>query len=190
MTLRDYIVKHRMFANEKLTLEFVLTAFESTLVRKKRRIFVSMPFRKYACDYHFETIKLVIDDINTRCKKQLGDEFLNLVKVDESAAGGTFEINQRIVDEISDCGCLIADLTYNSSNVFYEVGLLMGRIYALKGRPENFDMILLCDENESLVKEIKFSLRSLQIVCFKTPNELRDRLSKALLTYYNMIYED
>lgn len=188
--LRDYIDKHRMFVNENLTLEFVLTTFESNLVRRKRRIFVSMPFRKYACDYHFETIECVIKDINRQCEKQLGDEILNLVKVDDRAVGGTFEINQRIADEISDCGCLIADLTYNSSNVFYEVGLLMGRIYALKGRPENFDMILLCDENESLVKEIKFSLRSLQIVCFKTPKELRDRLKNALLTYYNLIEEN
>ena len=186
----DYAVKRGWGCVKDLAVAEVLSLFKEQMDRKEKTIFVSMPFYKYACDYHYQVIKEVIDKINTRYKEQLGDRLLDCHRVDRNETGKTFEINQKVADSIAECGLLIADLTYSNVNVFHEVGMLMGRTFAAQGRTNEFDMILLCDESESSVNDVEYNLHSLQIVRFKEPAALRKQLKKRLLDFYKIKPDD
>lgn len=179
----DNVVKRRWGRVKSLSVKDVLSLFEEQMERKKRTIFVSMPFYKYACDYHYQVIEDVVRDINRDYQEQLGDVLLDCHKVDRNDTGKTFEINQKVADSIAECGLLIADLTYSNVNVFHEVGMMMGRTFAQQGHTNEFDMILLCDESESSVTNVEYNLHSLQMVCFKHPDELRVKLKKRLLDF-------
>lgn len=182
----DYVIKRRWGRVKSLSVKDVLSLFEEQMDRKKRTIFVSMPFYKYACDYHYQVIEEVVRDINRDYKEQLGDILLDCHKVDRNDTGKTFEINQKVADSIAECGLLIADLTYSNVNVFHEVGMMMGRTFAQQGHTNEFDMILLCDESESSVTNVEYNLHSLQMVCFTHPAELKDLLMDRLLNFYRL----
>lgn len=182
----DYVVKRRWGCVKDLAVSEVMSLFKEQMDRKKRTIFVSMPFHRYACDYHYQVIEEVVEEINKQYAEQLGDVLLDCHRVDRNEAGKTFEINQKVADAIAECGLLIADLTYSNVNVFHEVGMLMGRAFAQQGHTNEFDMILLCDESESSVNEVEYNLHSLQMVCFKQPAELKDHLKDRLLNFYKL----
>lgn len=182
----DYVVKRRWGCVKDLAVSEVMSLFEEQMDRKKRTIFVSMPFHKYACDYHYQVIEEVVNEININYQKELGDVLLDCHKVDRNETGKTFEINQKVADSIAECGLLIADLTYSNVNVFHEVGMLMGRAFAQQGHTNEFDMILLCDESESSVNDVEYNLHSLQMVCFRQPTELKDQLRDRLLDFYKL----
>ena len=182
----DYVVKRRWGCVKDLAVPEVMSLFKEQMDRKKRTIFVSMPFHRYACDYHYQVIEEIVNEINNNYKQELGNVLLDCHKVDRNETGKTFEINQKVADSIAECGLLIADLTYSNVNVFHEVGMLMGRAFAQKGHTNEFDMILLCDESESSVNEVEYNLHSLQMVCFKQPVELKDQLKDRLLNFYKL----
>lgn len=182
----DYAVKRRWGYVKDLAVSEVMSLFKEQMDQKKRTIFVSMPFHRYVCDYHYQVIEEVVNEINTENKKDLGNVLLECHKVDRNETGKTFEINQKVADSIAECGLLIADLTYSNVNVFHEVGMLMGRAFAQQGHTNEFDMILLCDESESSVNEVEYNLHSLQMVCFKQPAELKDQLKERLLNFYKL----
>ncbi len=182
----DYVVKRRWGCVKDLAVPEVMSLFEEQMDRKKRTIFVSMPFHRYACDYHYQVIEEVVNEINRDYKMVLGDVLLDCHKVDRNETGKTFEINQKVADSIAECGLLIADLTYSNVNVFHEVGMLMGRAFAQQGHTNEFDMILLCDESESSVNDVEYNLHSLQMVCFRQPTELKDQLRDRLLDFYKL----
>ena len=182
----DYVVKRRWGCVKDLAVPEVMSLFEEQMDRKKRTIFVSMPFHRYACDYHYQVIEEVVNEINRDYKMVLGDVLLDCHKVDRNETGKTFEINQKVADSIAECGLLIADLTYSNVNVFHEVGMLMGRAFAQQGHTNEFDMILLCDESESSVNDVEYNLHSLQMVCFRQPTELKDQLRDRLSDFYKL----
>lgn len=182
----DYAVKRRWGYVKDLAVPEIMSLFKEQMNQKKRTIFVSMPFHRYACDYHYQVIEEVVDEINEDYKDELGNVLLECHKVDRNETGKTFEINQKVADSIAECGLLIADLTYSNVNVFHEVGMLMGRAFAQQGHTNEFDMILLCDESESSVTEVEYNLHSLQMVCFKQPAELKKQLKERLLNFYKL----
>ena len=182
----DYAAKRRWGCVKDLAVPEVMSLFNEQMAQKKRTIFVSMPFHRYACDYHYQVIEEVVKEINSENKEELGNVLLECHKVDRNETGKTFEINQKVADSIAECGLLIADLTYSNVNVFHEVGMLMGRAFAQQGHTNEFDMILLCDESESSVNEVEYNLHSLQMVCFKQPSELHEKLKERLLSFYKL----
>ena len=182
----DYVVKRRWGYIKELAVSEVMSLFKEQMNRKKRTVFVSMPFHRYACDYHYQVIKEVVNEINNNYKTELGNVPLDCHRVDRNETGKTFEINQKVADSIAECGLLIADLTYSNVNVFHEVGMLMGRAFAQQGHTNEFDMILICDESESSVNEVEYNLHSLQMVCFKQPGELKKQLRDRLLNFYKL----
>ena len=92
----------------------------------------------------------------------------------------------RKIRPISGYGQKIADLTYCNSNVYHEIGLLMGRTLALTGKHE-YGMTLILDENVSAENKIvKFNIGSLQQLRFKSDDELRQGLTIRLEKYYGV----
>jgi hypothetical protein len=59
--------------------------------------------------------------------------------------GTSYEINDKIVEMMSDCGLLIGNLTHCNPNVYHEIGFVMG-----KAKAEGHDvanMLLFLDES-------------------------------------------
>lgn len=61
-------------------------------------------------------------------------------RVDWFNDGTSYEISDKIIEMISDCGLLIGNLTFCNPKVYHEVGFVMGKAKA--GGKEVADMLL------------------------------------------------
>ena len=157
--------------------------FERSRKVGEHTIFVSMQFGSCGTERNFEVIKQVAAELN---HEYTFNPPLRVVRVDQICTGETFEINEQVIKEVSSCGYLIADLTYCNSNVYHEVGLLMGRTLALTGKHE-YGMTLILDENVSQeCKIVKFNIASLQQLRFRKEKELHDGIIERLKLHYGV----
>lgn len=148
-----------------------------------RTIFVSMQFGSCGTEQNFKTIKSVVDKLNRNYNL---NPPLKTVRIDQLVTGETFEINEKIINEIAQCGYLIADLTYCNSNVYHEIGMLMGRKLALMGKHE-YNMALILDRKVSQENRIvKFNLQSLQHFAFSKQRELANGIKDRIEKFYGL----
>lgn len=85
--------------------------------------------------------------------------------------GTSYEINDKIIEMLSDCGLLIGNLTYCNPTVYHEIGFMMEKAKA-EGK-EIADMLLFLDESVGDEKDkfVGFSLRGIKQLRF-TAREL------------------
>ena len=178
-----YVIRERVWDVKGLDMAGFIEMFTRVDERLNRKIFVSMPFGKDKSEIHWLTIRCVVDAIN-RDKKL--EPPLEVERVDQIFTGETFDINEKIINEISSCGYLIADLTYCNPNVYHEIGMVMGRTRALT-EEHNYKMLLLLDESASPDSTIvKFNLSSLQQLRFLNHEELERGLYERLIKFYRV----
>ena len=178
-----YVIRERVWDVKGLDMAGFIEMFMRVDECLNRKIFVSMPFGKDKSEIHWLTIRCVIDAIN-RNKKL--DPPLEVERVDQIFTGETFDINEKIINEIASCGYLIADLTYCNPNVYHEIGMVMGRTRALT-EAHNYKMLLLLDESatpESTI--VKFNLSSLQQLRFLNHDELERDLYERITKFYRV----
>ena len=169
--------------SDSIGFQKLIEMFERGRKTGAHTIFVSMQFGSCGTERNFEVIKQVVNELN---REYTFDPPLRVVRVDQICTGETFEINEQVIKEVSSCGYLIADLTYCNSNVYHEVGLLMGRTLALTGKHE-YGMTLILDENVSQeCKIVKFNISSLQQLRFKKESELHDGIIERLKLHYGV----
>ena len=169
--------------SDSIGFQKLIEMFERGRQTGAHTIFVSMQFGSCGTERNFEVIKQVVNELN---REYTFDPPLRVVRVDQICTGETFEINEQVIKEVSSCGYLIADLTYCNSNVYHEVGLLMGRTLALTGKHE-YGMTLILDENVSQeCKIVKFNISSLQQLRFKKESELHDGIIERLKLHYGV----
>ena len=178
-----WILKNKDMCRVGISFQEIIKIFESGRKARENTIFVSMQFGSCATEKNYQIIGQVCEDLN---KKHGFNPPLIVKRVDKIITGKTYEINEQVVNEISGAGHLIADLTYCNSNVYHEIGLLMGRTLALTGKHE-YGMTLILDENVSAENKIvKFNIGSLQQLRFKSDDELRKGLTVRLEKYYGV----
>ena len=182
-----WLLAHGQEGNDELLsngpLDWIVNSFKTGRDRGSRRIFVSMQFGSCGTEQNFSTIQTVVNEIN---KDYELDPPLEIVRVDQLVTGKTFEINERIINQVSQCGYLIADLTYCNSNVYHEIGMLMGRTLALT-HEHKYNMTLILDTQVSEENKIvKFNLKSLQYLPFATQKQLHDEIRKRLEKFYDL----
>jgi hypothetical protein len=141
----------------------LLEIFDKVLESKKRTIFVSMPFGKTVADDHYSIIQRVAKEISDTHGLKVR---LKVERVDWFQDGTSYEINDKIIEMLSDCGLLIGNLTHCNPNVYHEIGFMMGKAKA-EGK-DVANMLLFLDESvpDDKDKFVGFNLRGIKQLRF------------------------
>ncbi len=161
----------------------LVSVFESVLTARHREIFISMAFREET-KATYETIKETVQQIN---KKHNLDIRLHEIRIDYLNKGYSYTIDDEILNLIEGSGLLIADLTFGNRNVYHEIGYLMGLNRGKGLEQDNF--ILIADEKtrgDELEKDIGFNLKSWQQLRFGSTQQLMEKLTNSLETFYQL----
>lgn len=161
--VNDVVVLTHYFPNNGLNISFTLFGGDSInlhnlmVTSSTPKAFVVMEFKKEFNDLYSEIIKPTLE--------LLGFE---VVRADESFNNGS--IIHEIISELTGASVIIADITPNNPNVYYEVGYA----HALKK-----DVILLCNENR---ERLPFDLADFRTIFYKDSiaghNQVIEKLKK------------
>jgi hypothetical protein len=141
----------------------LIAIFDKVLLSRKRTVFVSMPFGRAKAEDHYAIIQRVCRELSEAYNLKPA---LNVQRVDWFHDGTSYEINDKIVQMVSDCGLLMGNLTYCNPNVYHEIGFVMGKAKA-EGR-EVANMLLFLDESVpgEMDKAVGFNLRGIKQLRF------------------------
>ena len=140
----------------------------------------------------FQAIQDAINEVNL--DHHLGLLPIKPIRIDEFDTWRSYKITDSIMEQIEECGLVIADLTYGNANVYHEIGYLFGLNTAQQRRRiENLILIWHKDrgpmENEDKKKieanDVRFDLKDWSAIRFSEPNALRKALVAALVQHYN-----
>ena len=162
----------------------LVAIFDKILESRKRMIFVSMPFGKPGPDDQYATIQ--------RVAKEVSDAYglkppLKVERVDWFHDGTSYEITDKIIDMLCDCGLLIGNLTYCNPNVYHEIGFVMGKAKA-EGK-DVANMLLFLDKSvaEEREKFVGFNLKGIKHIPFtRSETEFVPALRENLEKFYRL----
>ncbi|MBP6812999.1 MAG: hypothetical protein KA138_15830 [Saprospiraceae bacterium] len=123
--------------------------------KNSNRCFVAMKFSPDMEPYYNEGIAKAIEENKFRP-----------IRVDKEHTDNEQTINDFIIAGIKQSKFCIADLTHKSHGAYFEAGYALGR---------GLKVIYTCREDH--FEEIHFDLKSMQIVRYSSPEELREALS-------------
>ena len=139
---------------EKYTEEIIDLAEKAV---KSREVFVIMSFEEQSrLDDFQDAVKIICEE-----REFVAD------RIDKRPIGESYDIVERIHRDIETCGFVIADLTNERPNVYYEVGYARGL-----GKP----VILTIAEGE----KVHFDIAGKKIITWKGHKDLRDQLDPEL----------
>lgn len=161
----------------------LIAIFDKVQESRNRTIFVSMPFGKSKPDDHYAIIQ--------RVAKEVSDSHglnppLKVERVDWFHDGTSYEINDKILEMINDCGLLIGNLTHCNPNVYHEIGFIMGKA-KVEGK-EVANMLLFLDESvPDDDKRVGFNLTGIKQLRFTKPEvEFVPKLRENLERYFKL----
>lgn len=125
-----------------------------------------MPFGKKKPDDHYAIIQRVCIEVSAAYNLK---PMLKVERVDWFHDGTSYEINDKIIEMMSDCGLLIGNLTHCNPNVYHEIGFVMGKAKAERKNVPN--MLLFLDESvvDDKDKFVGFNLRGIKQLRFTQP---------------------
>lgn len=159
----NWVLYNHLHIIENSNTADLIAIFDQVITSRKRTIFVSMPFGKTKPDDHYALIERVAKEVSdTHCLMPS----LKVERVDWFHNGTSFAIGDKIVEMMSDCGLLIANLTHCNPNVYHEIGFMMGKAKA-EGKDET-NVLLFLDESvpEDKDKFVGFNLRGIKQLRF------------------------
>ena len=123
-----------------------------------------MPINNDATENHYKIIERVCDEVTEMHNLKPS---LKVERVDWFSDGTSYEINDKIIEMMSDCGLFIGNLTCCNPNVYHEVGFIMGKAKA-EGK-DTANMLLFLDESVGKEKDkfVAFNLRGIKQLRFK-----------------------
>lgn len=143
-----------------------------------------MPF-KNELHFVFDAICETIIKIN----RENGTEILPPIRIDKEIVGFSYDIVSEMLDKIQNAGLLIADLTEQNANVYYEAGFTQGLLRAKLGNPTQL-LYLVSNPNdpEHPYGDIKFDVNHYKVIGYKNEgngvSELKEKLEKELKAFY------
>lgn len=178
-----WVIDNHLQAIEDSSPADLIKIFDKVLGSRKRTVFVSMAFNKDATDNHYTIIERVCREVTEQYHLKPA---LRVERVDWFQDGTSYEINDKIIEMVSDCGLLIGNLTYCNPNVYHEVGFVMGKAKA-EGR-ETPNMLLFLDDSvpDARDKFVGFNLRSIKHLRFKQTEVFAQLLRKNLERYFHL----
>jgi hypothetical protein len=163
-----WVLDNHLHLIEDSSAADMIAIFDKVLASRKRTIFVSMPFGKTKPDDHYAIIQRVAKEVSDTHNVKPA---LKVERVDWFHDGTSYEINDKIIEMMSDCGLLIGNLTHCNPNVYHEIGFVMGKAKA-EGK-DVANMLLFLDESvadpKDKTKRVGFNLQGIKQLRFAKP---------------------
>ena len=181
-SFKNWAIENHLTLINDIQCDSLTKIYHKILSSKKRTIFVSMPFRKET-ESHYETIKRIVKEINAEFNLRIK---LKLHRVDWFENGTSYEITEKIFELIDNSGFLIADLSFANTNVYHEVGYLMGRNKAQSKRSYSNFLLILNEKygSDSNNVDVAFNLRGLKQIRFSDNETLGKKLKENIKKFY------
>lgn len=179
-----WVLENHLQLIEESGTSDLIAIFDKVLTSRKRTIFVSMPFGKTKPDDHYAIIQRVAREVSETYSLKPA---LKVERVDWFHDGTSYEINDKIIEMMSDCGLLIGNLTHCNPNVYHEIGFVMGKAKA-EGKAVA-PMLLFLDESapEENDKFVGFNLRGIKQLRFTRPEgEFAPALKENLERFFKL----
>lgn len=186
MLFTNWLLSNKLYMNKKMDAICTIAIFDKLYDIRRKQIFVAMPFD--------DKLYFVMESIK-RCVQTINNEFhLEIpvpIRIDEEITGFSYDIVQRILDNIRGAGLLIADLTYHNANVYYEAGYAQGLIHAKLGNTTQI-LYLISNPNkpDEPFEEGKFDVQHYKMIPYKNDgngsSELEKQLMQELKKFYNI----
>ena len=190
MRFTDWIVRGHLAGLSEIAPVALLNIFEKLQTAKSRQVFVAMAFRDET-KATFQAIQDAIDEVNR--DHHLGLLPIKPIRIDEFDTWRSYKITDSIMEQIEECGLVIADLTYGNANVYHEIGYLFG-LNTAQQRTRVANLILIWHKDRSPMEsedkkkieanDVRFDLKNWSAIRFSEPNGLRKNLVAALIQHY------
>jgi hypothetical protein len=159
-----WVLENHLHLIEESGTSDLIAIFDKVITSRRRTIFVSMPFGKTTSENHYAIIQ--------RVAKEVSDTYnlkppLKVERVDWFHDGTSYEITDKIITMMSDCGLLIGNLTHCNPNVYHEIGFVMGKAKA-EGKIVTDNLLLFLDKSvvEDQDKFVGFNLKGFKHLPF------------------------
>ena len=160
--------------------------FDSIYEIRQKQIFVAMPF-KPELDFVYQAIRSTVEKLNN----DYGIELPLPIRLDKQITGYSYDIVNEILVQIQNAGLIIADLTDQNANVYYEVGYAQGLLRSQLG---NAAKVLYLISNPNNPNEpfapAKFDVQHYKMIPYKNAGngvqELKDALESELKVFYGI----
>ena len=179
-----WFIKNKLYNVKDIDPASLIEVFNSIFDIRKKQVFVAMPFRT-ELDFVFDAICETVEKIN----RENGTDLLPPVRIDKQIVGFSYDIVNEILENIQNAGLLIADLTDQNANVYYEVGYAQGLIKAKLGNTAAvLYLISNPDKPDEPFATAKFDVQHYKMIPYKNVgngvNELKANLEKELKVFY------
>ncbi|OGO90305.1 MAG: hypothetical protein A2Y17_12095 [Clostridiales bacterium GWF2_38_85] len=179
-----WFVKNKLYNVKDFDPASMIDVFNSIYDLRKKQIFVAMPF-KPELDFVFEAICESVKKIN----RENDTDLLAPIRIDKQIVGFSYDIVNEMLDKIQDAGLLIADLTEQNANVYYEAGFAQGLLRAKLGNTaEILYLISNPTDPDHPYDPAKFDVDHYKIIGYKNIGngvaELRANLEIELKAFY------
>lgn len=179
-----WFIKNKLYNVADFDPASMIDVFNSIYEIRKKQIFVAMPFN-CKLNFVFKAIEKTINKIN----RENGLELPPPIRIDKQIVGFSYDIVEEILQNIQNAGLLIADLTEQNANVYYEAGYAMGLLNAKFGNTaEILYLISNPQEPDKPFEEAKFDLQHYKMISYRNDGngsaELESNLEKELKAFY------
>lgn len=169
----------------RTTAQSFVEMFEKVYQTKKSEVFISMQFGDPQSELIYEKIVRAIETYNRESAREIK---ITPLRIDEYVKGETYTITEEILEAITSCSLLIADLSSGNKNVYHEIGYAM----ALAKVKESYPSVVLLlkedtdklSEGDDIDKFVGFNVRGFSQLRFKKYEELVEKLKLQLKTHF------
>ena len=181
-----WFIKNKLYDVKDIDPTSMIDIFDKIYDIRTKQVFVAMPF-KPELDFVFKAICETVDKIN----RENHVELLPPIRIDKQIVGFSYDIVNEILENIKNAGLLIADLTEQNANVYYEVGYAQGLIKAKLGNTaEVLYLISNPEKPDEPFATAKFDVQHYKMIPYKNVgngvDELKQNLEKELKAFYGI----
>ena len=181
-----WFIKNRLYNVKDFDPASMIDVFNSIYEIRQKQIFVAMPFKSELL-FVYEAIREIVEKIN----RENGTELLPPVRIDKQIVGFSYDIVNEMLDQIQNAGLLIADLTEENANVYYEAGFAQGLLRAKLGNTaEILYLVSNPKKPDEPFDQAKFDVKHYKMIPYKNDGngvkQLKEDLEKELKAFYSI----
>ncbi|MBU0477518.1 hypothetical protein KKC91_02990 [bacterium] len=181
-----WVEDSQMYSIKEISSTTLLDIFNKRMEVKCRDVFISLNTKHKESLRNCSLIESVIQDINKQYFEHKKELKLIPIRIDKSDTPCTFQITDKIIQKIEDCGLFIADLTGMNPNVYQESGYAMGYI---KGKDLDNKIIFILYYKKgarNVDKQVAFNFRNSSQIRFYDRKKLKREISQKIKQNYGL----